>query len=140
MNPSLLYRVAAVLLVLFAAGHQYGFRQVDPAWGMDATVSAMKTIEFQIQGVTRNYWGFYSGFGFFVTVLLLFSAILAWQLGGLPADTLRSIPLLTWAFAATFVVITLMTWRYFFPAPLVFSVLVTLCLILAAWRANAAPH
>ena len=88
--------------------------------------------------MTRTYWHFFSGFGFFVTVLLLFAAILAFQLGGLPKESLRSLGLVTWAFAFSFVVITLLTWRYFFVAPLVFSSLVALCLLLAAWSAARA--
>src|SRR5712691_5983974 len=42
MSPALLYRIASVLLVLFAAGHTLGFRRVDPRWGIDATIGALK--------------------------------------------------------------------------------------------------
>ena len=138
MSPSLLYRVAAVLLVLFGLGHQLGFRRVDPRWGVDSAVGALKATQFQVQGMTRTYWDFFSGFGFFVTVLLFFSAILAFQLAGLSKEGLRSLSLVTWAFAFSFVVITLLTWRYFFIAPLVFSSLVALCLLMAAWSAARA--
>lgn len=76
------------------------------------------------------------GFGLFVTVLLAFAAVLAWQLGGLPAATLATMPLITWGFAACFVAATVVTWRYFFVAPIVFSVIITLCLLAAAWLAG----
>ena len=135
MSPSLLYRVASVLLVLFGLGHQLGFRRVDPRWGVDSAIGALKATQFQVQGMTRTYWDFFSGFGFFVTVLLFFSAILAFQLAGLSKESLRSLRVVTWAFALSFVVITLLTWRYFFIAPLVFSSLVALCLLMAAWSA-----
>jgi hypothetical protein len=135
VSPSLLYRAASVLLVLFAFGHQLGFRRVDPRWGVNAAIEALKTTQFQVQGMTRTYWDFFSGFGFFVTVLLVFAALLAFQLGGLPKESLRGLGLVTWAFALCFVMITLLTWRYFFIAPLVFSSLVALCLVLAAWSA-----
>ena len=138
MSPSLLYRVASVLLVLFGLGHQLGFRRVDPRWGVDSAIGTLKATPFQVQGMTRTYWDFFSGFGFFVTVLLFFAAILAFQLAGLSRETLRSLRLVTWAFAFSFVVITLLTWRYFFTAPLVFSSLVALCLLLAAWSAARA--
>jgi hypothetical protein len=36
-------------------------------------------------------------------------------------------------FAGAFAVATVVTWRYFFVAPIVFSLLVTLCLTAAAW-------
>jgi hypothetical protein len=138
VSPSLLYRVASALLVLFALGHQLGFRQVDPRWGVDSALGALKAIQFQVQGMTRTYWDFFSAFGFFVTVFLLFSAILAFQLAGLPKETLRRLSLVRWAFALSFVVISLLTWRYVFIAPLVFSSLVALCLLLAAWSAARA--
>ena len=138
MSPSLLYRIASVLLVLLGLGHQLGFRRVDPRWGVDSTIGALKATQFQVQGMTRTYWDFFSGFGFFVTVLLFFAAILAFQLGGLPRETLRSLRVVTWTFALAFVAITLLTWRYFFVAPLVFSGLVALCLLMAAWSATRA--
>ena len=138
MSPSLLYRIASVLLVLLGLGHQLGFRRVDPRWGVDSTIGALKATQFQVQGMTRTYWDFFSGFGFFVTVLLFFAAILAFQLGGLPREALRSLRVVTWTFALAFVAITLLTWRYFFVAPLVFSGLVALCLLMAAWSATRA--
>ena len=121
MSPSLLYRVASALLVLFGLAHQLGFRQVDPRWGVDSAIGALKATQFQVQGMTRTYWDFFSASGFFVTVFLFFSAILAFQLAGLSKETLRRLSLVTWAFALSFVVITLLTWRYVFIAPLVFS-------------------
>ncbi len=138
MSPALLYRIASVLLLLFAGGHTLGFRRVDPRWGLDATIGALKATRFQVQGLTRSYWDFYTGFGLFVTVLLLFAAILAWQLGSLPKDVLRSLPLVTWGLALCFVVVTWLSWRYFFIAPLGFSAVVAACLLLAAWSAGSA--
>ena len=79
MRPSLLYRVASVLLVLFGVAHLLGFRSIDPRWGVDSVIAALKTTQFQVQGMTRTYWDFFSGFGFFITVLLFFAAILAFN-------------------------------------------------------------
>ncbi|MEO7084613.1 MAG: hypothetical protein ABI442_07005 [Gemmatimonadaceae bacterium] len=133
MTPKLLYRVASVLLLLYAAGHQLGFRRVDPNWNAEATVAAMKTT-FIVSGNARSYWDFFSGFGFFCTGLLLFAAVLAWQLGGLDVDALSKLSLMRWAFGLCFAALTIMTWRFFFPAPTVFSALVTVSLVLAAWQ------
>jgi hypothetical protein len=54
MSPSLLYRIASVLLVLFAAGHTMGFRRVDPRWGIDSVIGTLKSTQFQVQGSTRT--------------------------------------------------------------------------------------
>ena len=129
-----LYRIASILLLLFAAGHTLGFRTVDPKWGVDSLVASMRTIHFDAQGFSRSYWDFYSGFGLFVTVFLLFAAFLAWQLGGLPAQALAGMRGITWAFALCFVAVTVLSWRYFFVAPVIFSCVVTICLLAAAWR------
>jgi hypothetical protein len=135
MKAPLLYRIASGLLVLFAIGHTVGFRQVDPRWEVDAAVGALKSTRFDVQGFTRTYWDFYTGFGLFVTVFLLFAAFLAWQLGGLPTDALRAMPGVAWALALCFVGVTFLSWRYFFAAPLALSAGTTICLILAAWVA-----
>lgn len=137
MSTSSIYRVVAVLLVLYTLGHTLGFARVDPGWGVDAPIAALKSITFAAQGTPRRtYWGFYVGFGYFCSVLLLFAAGLAWQLGAVPPGTLRSLQLISWWFAATFLVATVVTWRYFFTAPMVFSALITIGLVVAAWRAR----
>jgi len=135
-SPALYYRIASVLLVLFAVGHTLGFLQTDPQWGVDSLVASMRSIHFHVLGSNRTYWDFFAGFGFFVTAFLLFAAVLAWQLGGLSRETLRLLPVITWALAITFVVNTVLSVMYFFIFPIIFSVLITVCLILAAWLAG----
>jgi hypothetical protein len=41
MTSSLLYRIAAVLLVLFAVGHTLGFRSTEGMEGADTVVALM---------------------------------------------------------------------------------------------------
>ncbi len=43
---------------------------------------------FDVQGFSRTYWDLFVAAGFSVGVFYLFAAVLAWQLGGLPAETL----------------------------------------------------
>lgn len=138
MKPFWLYRVAAVLLLLFSTGHTIGFRKVKPEWGIDAIVASMKTTSFDVNGFPRTYWDFYVGFGLFVSLLLLFAALACWQLGGLNAAVLKSMPLLAWSLVICFVGVTYLSWRYFFIVPLVFSIVITLVLALAAWSIRAA--
>ncbi len=135
MSASLLYRIASVLLLLFAAGHTLGFRRVDPRWGVDAPIESLKSTHFQVQGASRTYWGFYTGFGLFVSVLLVFAAVLAWQLGGVPKEVLVAMPIIRWGLALCFVAVTYLSWQYFFIAPVVFSGVIAICLLAAAWLA-----
>jgi hypothetical protein len=136
MKISLFYRIASALLILMAVGHTLGFRRVDPHWGIDSIIATLRSTHFNVQGFNHTYWDFYTGFGLFVTVLLVFVAVLAWQLGGLPKDSLSAMPGITWGLAACFVLVTFLSWRYFFILPVVFSSVITICLILAAWAAE----
>ncbi len=133
------YRIAAVLLLLFAVGHTLGFRQSDPQWGVDALLASMRSIHFDVQGFNRTYWDLFLAAGFSVGVFYLFAAILAWQLGGLPPATLALMRGTTWAFALCFAAITVVSWSYLFILPIAFSILITLCLTAAAWLSHGTP-
>jgi hypothetical protein len=66
-------------------------------------------------------------------VFYFFTAILAWQLASLPAETLALMRGTVWAFAICFAAITVVSWKYLFLIPVVFSLLITMCLVAAAW-------
>jgi hypothetical protein len=138
MRASLLYRIASILLLLFAAGHTFGFRQIDPSWRVDAVVQSMQSIRFNANGSDRTYLEFFVGFGLFVTVLMVFASIVAWQFGSFPAATLAPMRLSAWGFAACFAIVAYLSWRYFFIVPVVFSVAIFLCLAAAAWLSGDA--
>jgi hypothetical protein len=93
----------------------------------------MRSIHFEVQGFSRTYWDLFVGAGLFVGVFLLFAAILAWQLGGLPAATQAVMRGTAWAFALCFAAITILSWKYLFVIPVVFSLLITVSLTVAAW-------
>jgi len=133
MKASMMYRITAILLLLLATGHLLGFRQSDPTWGVDALLSSMRSIHFNMQGFSRTYWDLFEAAGFCVGILYLFAAILAWQLGGLPPQTLALMRGTSWAFALCFAAITVVSWRYLFIVPIAFSIAITLCLTAAAW-------
>ena len=132
MKASAFYRIAAGLMLLMDVGHTSGFPWSDPKWGVD--LGAMRSTHFDILGSSRTYWDFYVGFGLFVTVYLLLAVVLAWQLGGLPAETLATMRGVAWALPLCFAAITVLSWRYFFIIPIVFSAVITVCLIAGAWR------
>jgi hypothetical protein len=96
----------------------------------------MRSIHFDVQGFNRTYWDIFLAAGFSVGVFYLFAAILAWQLGGVPAETLRLMRGIAWPFALCFAAITVVSWRYLFILPIVFSIVITACLISAAWLSS----
>lgn len=136
MTPRVLYRVAAVLLLLFAILHTVGFQVIDPQWGVDELIRQLRETTFLVLGQTRSYWDFYLGLGISVTVWQLLAALVAWQLGGLPAETLASLPLIRWGVVVAMAAIAWLSWRYIFLVPLLFSVVIAVCLALAAWRSR----
>jgi hypothetical protein len=133
MKVSLLYRIASVLLLLFAAGHTIGFRQIDPTWGVDSLVDSMKSMHFNVNGSDRTYWEFFVGFGLLVTVWMVLAAIVAWQLGSLPAETLAQMRVVAWGFVICVGIVTWLSWRYCFLVPVIFSIAILSCLAVAAW-------
>ncbi len=96
MKATLLYRIASVLLILFAGGHTFGFLNFKPpSPEARAVLDAMKNVHFQVRGASFSYDGFYTGFGLTVTAYLLFSAFLAWHLGALANNNPQAMAL--WA-------------------------------------------
>ena len=133
LKPAIFYRVASVLLLLFAALHTFGFRQVDPQWGLESLIGLMRSIHFDIMGTSRTYWDFFVGFGFFFSIFLVFTAVLAWQLGGLSRQSLAVMRGTAWTLVICFAAVTILAFRYAFVVPIVFSILILLCLAAAAW-------
>ncbi|HMI20170.1 MAG TPA: hypothetical protein VK533_11545 [Sphingomonas sp.] len=83
MRPTLFYRIAAILLLLFAAGHTFGFLSFLPASAEgQAVVHAMAT-PLSEDGARFSYAGFYRGFGLYGGMALLLMAVWAWWLGSL---------------------------------------------------------
>jgi hypothetical protein len=133
-----LYRTASVLLVLYGLGHLLAYPWSDPSWGVD--VGAMQSGHFNLLGFNRTYWDFYVGHGLFVSVLLFLGAVVAWQLGSLPAVVLRLLRPTAWAFSLCFAVLAALSWMYFFAIPIAFTSVITVLLGVAAWRSGVRPH
>ncbi len=129
MTARLAYRIASVLLVLFAALHTVGFLRfkAPTAEGM-AVLEAMNRVHFTVKGAEFSYGGFYVAFGLFVTSYLLFSAYLAWWLSGLK----QSIGGLGWVFCGVQVVSLVLSYVYFSVPQVVFSGVVA---VLLGWGA-----
>lgn len=132
MKASVFYRIATLVLVLFAIGHTIGFRRNIPEWNAGSVIAAMQATHVNAQGFDRTYWDFFSAFGFLFTVFLLFAAVLAWQLAALPPEAVARTRGIAWSFAISFVAVTVLSWQYAFTTPLIFSIVVTVCLIAAA--------
>jgi len=135
MTPRPLCRIAAGLLAFFAAAHTYGMLAPKEPTVQAAEVRAlMDSVHFDITGLSRSYSDFYFGFGMLLSTFLVFSAWLAWRLGGLAdgAPTLAR-PLLA-GLAVTVVVVAAICWRWFFIPPAATATLAAVALAAAAAR------
>src|SRR5689334_8573054 len=134
MTATLLYRIAAVVFVLFAAGHTVGFLKFKPANAEEGAVyDAMNTVRLQVGSGKLTYGDFYRGSGLFCTLYLLFAAYLAWYLGGLARSNPQAIGALGWMFFAVQIVSLILCWKYFLPPPVVLSALAAICIGWASW-------
>ena len=77
------YRLAAYFLVLYAFGHTLGAVIETPKFGpeSDAVISMMKSVHVITQRADCTWYGFYRGFGWFVSVFFVFSIAVLWHLG-----------------------------------------------------------
>jgi len=132
VKASLCYRIAAVLLVLFAVAHTLGFSQSDPAWHVGPLLASMQSLRFDVLGSSRTLWDFFLAAGFTVGMLYVFAAVVAWQLGSVPAATLASMRTMAWGFVLCFAAVAAVSCRYLFIVPVVFSVAITACLAAGA--------
>jgi hypothetical protein len=135
MQPIVLFRIAAVLLVLCAIGHTIGFLSFKPPTAEGLAVrDSMKNVSFTVRGSTFSYGRFYEGFGLNATVYMLFAAFLAWQLGSLAVAGVNGLRPIAWAFCALQAVGFVLSWIYFSIAPASFALVLTAIFGLAAWR------
>ncbi|MBZ5603541.1 MAG: hypothetical protein LAO79_14675 [Acidobacteriia bacterium] len=134
MSATRLYRIAAVLFVLFAAAHTFGFLRFKPPTeeGM-AVLNAMNTVHF----AGFSYGGFYVGFGLYVSVYMIFSAFLAWHLSNVATLYPQSIGALGWIFFGIQIASLVLSWKYFSSGPAMFSAMVALFLGWAAAKTGS---
>ena len=128
MKATWLYRVTAILLLLFAIGHTIGFLTFVPTTPQgQAALADMNTAHLETKGSTFTYGMFYRGFGLLLTAYLLFTAYVAWHLGNQSRRRPSEIATLSWVFAAFQLFTLISSWTYFPAPPIVFSAAVFLC-------------
>ena len=136
----LFFRAAAVLLLLFAAGHTFGFLTlVAPTPEARALRAAMDSTTFAIHGTTYSYGGFYLGFGLFISVFVLFSAAVAWRLGATARRASPDTRFLGSCLTVMMLVSVALGLRFFSAGPAVLSGLIALSAGAGTFFSAAAP-
>jgi hypothetical protein len=134
MTATLLYGIAAVVFVLFAVGHTYGFLSLRPPSAEGRAVfDSMSAVRFEVRGRSYSYGEFYRGFGLSCTVAMVLSAFLSWHLGQLARSAPGAVGFMGWAFFLLQLPGVALSFLYFGPPPMVLSAVVALLLGCAAW-------
>ena len=138
MKATLLYRIAAVVFILFAVGHTVGFLKFTaPNADGAAVFASMNSVRLQVGNGKLTYGDFYRGLGLFCTLYLLFCAYLAWYLAGLAQHNPQAIGSLGWVFFVLQLASIVVSWVYLLPPPIILSAILAICTGWAAWLAKA---
>jgi len=132
-------RIASVLTFVHFVLHTIGGVFGSPSHGVEeiAVVESMKSHRFSFMGSTRGYWDFFFGYGLFVSVSLLILAVLLWQLSALAKTSAGRIRPMLVVLCLGFLGFAIVSWAYFFIAPVATELLIALFLALAFVTAPA---
>jgi hypothetical protein len=132
MTTSLWLRIAALVTLLYCAGHTMGMPWT-PATGSQETavIDAMKSARFDALGSERTYWQFYFGFGLIISGYLAVQSVVLWLMAGLAKrDSGRLRPIIA-AFFISFALNAVVVWKFFFSVPFFMAIAASLSLALA---------
>jgi hypothetical protein len=125
-------RIAAVLTLLYCAGHTSGMPWTPYTDAEAASVlDTMKSHSFAEQGFQGTYWDLYMGFGLVISLYLLLQGVVLWQLGSLAKTEARRVRPIVVSFLLAFVINVALSWKYFFVVPVVLAGLTAICLAIA---------
>jgi hypothetical protein len=135
------FRIASYLLLFIFVGHTGGAMIAQRSRGAasDAVFALMKSVHFDFNGADATWYGFWFGFGLTISVYLLFSAVLAWQLDKIEPEQWPAVQVIAWAFIASQFASAILSFEYFFLGPALASALITALLIVGTLRKQKAP-
>jgi hypothetical protein len=126
-------RAASVVLFLLGVGHGIGELHPVPPPPLAAPVlAAMKDVHFQMEGLTRTFWNFYEGSSISSVISVIALAIVIWQLSGLARTQARLLRPIIITLAVGQALTSYVIWTDLIYPPAIFSILATICLLLAA--------
>ena len=133
MRPTNFLRIASLLTLVHCILHTVGGVLSPPRHGADEilVLQTMSAHRFDFMGSMRSYGDFLLGYGLFVTVGLLVDAVLFWLLAGAARTAPAWLRPIVGLFVLKFVAIAVLSWRFFFIAPVVTELLIAGCLAAA---------
>ena len=104
--------------------------------GDNAVLKAMTDIRFDTMGANRSYLDFYMGFGHSLSVAMLLQSVLIWQLATIAKTGGVSVRPMIAAFVLASAAGAVVAWRFIFPVPALFSLVLTAVLAAAFFVAR----
>jgi hypothetical protein len=120
-------RLLAAIMMFFTVGHTIGVLNPPAEGAAGQALDVMRRERFPIMGFERSYWDFYRGFGFFVSLEFLLFAVIAYQLSVMSRRSPRAALPLMVTLEIGCAVTALLSWMYFFAAPMVTSLAAVVC-------------
>jgi hypothetical protein len=121
-------RALAGIFVFFTIGHTMGvFEPPTVGTPAAAVLATMGSVRFPVMGFERSYGEFYRGFGLFVSLEFAILAVLAYQVGGLSRRYPRQAMPMMVTLQAACIGTAILSWLFFFAAPIVTSLLAVVC-------------
>jgi hypothetical protein len=137
MSPALLLRISAVVSFLFALGHTLGGMKLWSPMGENQVLELMRSVQFETMGVSRSYLDFYLGFGYCLSVAGFLQAVLLWQIASVAGRDSAAVRPMIAAITLAVAVSGIIAYRFIFPIPALFSLVLFAFLAAALIRARA---
>jgi D-alanyl-lipoteichoic acid acyltransferase DltB (MBOAT superfamily) len=133
MKSWLWFRGLAIVLGFFTLGHTLGTRHAITTTPEEAVViSGMQQYRVPVMGFLRSYWEFYRGFSITISVLLAALMVFAWQVASLSRRNPQEARPFADTLLAACVANAIVSFSYFFTAPMVTSTLAVVCAAIGA--------
>jgi hypothetical protein len=133
MKPKLLLRIASIILLIFTCGHTFGHltrKNISDPKGLEV-MKAMEGYHFNFRGVMQTYDGHMEGYGLDISFILAALSIILWIISGESARAPKFCKKLLFPILFFMLGNAYVAYKYFFHGPTVFSLLISLLLIIA---------
>jgi hypothetical protein len=136
MNPKILLRIAAIIMLLHTIGHTMGALtwKKTPDLAKQRVIESMTAHKFPFMGVERNMGEYYDGYGFACTLAMLLIVALLWIASNVTPHTTAMVKNIL--FVLSFI---LLAWGideliFFFPFAAAFSLISFFLTLVATLR------
>lgn len=129
MNPKLLLRIAATLMLIHGILHTIGFSgwKTDPDPARHAAIQLMNGPKLSFMGASRNLAEYYDGFGYAASIALFLIAVTFWIVSGELRSKSTLVSKIIFVFSLGVLVWGIDELIFFFPLAAIITILSGIC-------------